>query len=437
MNATGTTNRAGKLSIVLRVVAAFMAVLLVACFQGAPISQAYAAKDTTSKSAKSSDTSSKSSSKEKSDSASKDSKLSTPDKKSSVSEDEEEEESEEEKEKREEAEAKRAQADSLYAQADAAQSSLSAAEAKFNEASAALDEANEQLDAAKVEYDEKSVEIQNLQDNLSEYVVDMYKQGGATPYLDVMLRSTNYREFLTSWNMTQSVGNYGHDVVIEKKQLRQEIEEKLATCEEQVKEAEKAKKLADSNMRQINATRLALLSQAAQMNLEAAELEEDDEAIEDAQAEVAAAQKELEAALTEGLAGDSMLTGTGYFTHPCPNSSVSSGFGFRSFDNAVHKGIDFAAPEGTPYYAADSGKVIAATNGGGDNGGAGNWIVIDHGNGLVTKYMHSLVTFVKPGDVVERGQNIGLVGTTGQSTGPHLHFQVETNGTAVNPAVYL
>ena len=130
-------------------------------------------------------------------------------------------------------------------------------------------------------------------------------------------------------------------------------------------------------------------------------------------------------------------TGTGYFTHPCPNSSVSSGFGFRSFDNAVHKGIDFAAPEGTPYYAADSGKVIAATNGGGDNGGAGNWIVIDHGNGLVTKYMHSLVTFVKPGDVVERGQNIGLVGTTGQSTGPHLHFQVETNGTAVNPTVYL
>ena len=435
MNTTGTTSRVSMMSVVLRVVAAVMAVLLVACFQCAPLSQAYAAKDTTTKSAKSDNSASKSSSKEKSESSSKDSKLSTPDKKSSVAD--EDEESEEEKEKREKAEAKRAEADSLYAQADAAQNSLNAAEAKYDEASAALDEANEQLDIAKVEYEEKSVEIQNLQDNLSEYVVDMYKQGGTTPYLDVMLRSTSYREFLTSWNMTQSVTNYGHDVVVEKKQLRQEIEEKVATCEEQVKEADKAKKLADSNRRQINATHLALLAQAAQVNLEAAVLEEDDEAIEDAKAEVASAQKALEEAVREGLAGDSLVSGTGYFTHPCPNSSVSSGFGFRSFDNAVHKGIDFAAPEGTPYYAADAGKVIAATNGGGDNGGAGNWIVIDHGNGLVTKYMHSLVTFVKPGDVVERGQNIGLVGTTGQSTGPHLHFQVETNGTAVNPTVYL
>ena len=81
--------------------------------------------------------------------------------------------------------------------------------------------------------------------------------------------------------------------------------------------------------------------------------------------------------------------------------------------------------------------VIDATNGGGYNGGAGNWIVIDHGNGVITKYMHSAVTFVVPGDTVIRGQNIGLVGNTGNSFGSHLHFQIEINGVAVDPLIYL
>ena len=110
---------------------------------------------------------------------------------------------------------------------------------------------------------------------------------------------------------------------------------------------------------------------------------------------------------------------------------LSSGFGPRSLDN--HKGIDMAAPEGTPYYAAESGTVLYATNGGGYNGGAGNWVVIDHGNGLVTKYMHSQVTFVTPGQHVNKGDHIGNVGNTGQSFGAHLHFQVEKNGVAVDP----
>jgi len=69
--------------------------------------------------------------------------------------------------------------------------------------------------------------------------------------------------------------------------------------------------------------------------------------------------------------------------------------------------------------------------------GAGNWVVISHGNGIVTKYMHSSATFVSPGDQVTRGQNIGLVGNTGNSFGAHLHFQVEVDGVAVNPLNYI
>lgn len=436
MTVSGTTENTAKPRLAVRITACIMAALLITCFQVTPFTDAYAAK-AKSESASNASSSSKNNS----------NSLKTPDKKSTTKDEdkdkdkdeqeEEEEESEEEKQRREEAEEKRATADSLYAQADAAESSLNEAEDDYDDAVEALENATIRRDEAKAEYQAMLDEVADLQENLSEYVVDMYKQGGSTPYLDVMLGATSYREFLTSWNMTNTVSEYGHNLVVEKKEVRAAAESNLAESEKTVKEAERTKALADSNRRLINATMLALRVQAAQTSVEAAELEDDEEAMEEAQEEAEAAQEELDEALEEGVAGESLLSGTGYFTHPCPDSTISSGFGYRSFDNAVHKGIDFAAPEGTPYYAADSGTVTAATNGGGDNGGAGNWIVINHGNGLVTKYMHSLVTFVTPGDHVERGQNIGLVGNTGQSTGPHLHFQIEANGVAVNPVGYL
>lgn len=124
----------------------------------------------------------------------------------------------------------------------------------------------------------------------------------------------------------------------------------------------------------------------------------------------------------------------GQFADPCPGSYRTSDFGFRTFDNKFHKGIDLGT-NGTeiPTYAAESGTVIVA----GWNNSAGNWIIIDHGNGLVTKYMHHSHIFVKEGQKVIKGQQIGLTGTTGNSTGIHLHFQVEENGVAVDPTPYL
>ena len=112
----------------------------------------------------------------------------------------------------------------------------------------------------------------------------------------------------------------------------------------------------------------------------------------------------------------------GRFADPCPGAVVTSNFGFREFDNKFHKGLDLG-----------TGSVIFA----GYSGSAGNLITIDHGNGLVTKYMHHSEIYVKVGDHVEKGQQIGLSGTTGRSTGNHLHFQVEENGVAVNPLLYL
>lgn len=122
---------------------------------------------------------------------------------------------------------------------------------------------------------------------------------------------------------------------------------------------------------------------------------------------------------------------------PVVEGFVGSGFGVRTdpFTGqlAMHSGVDFAAPVGTPIYAAAGGVVESAER----HPEFGNVVKIDHGNGLSTLYAHTLKFVVKAGDIVRKGQQIALVGTTGRSTGPHLHFEVHVNGAPVNPLKYL
>jgi len=114
------------------------------------------------------------------------------------------------------------------------------------------------------------------------------------------------------------------------------------------------------------------------------------------------------------------------------SGSFLSGFGPRW--GRLHKGIDILGKTGQTYYAAQSGTVIFA---GWDGSGYGNTIVIDHGNGVQTRYAHSSGFLVGVGAQVSRGQAIGLVGSTGNAKGPHLHFEVIVNGSQVNPLGYL
>ncbi|MBX3622178.1 MAG: M23 family metallopeptidase [Rhizobacter sp.] len=122
---------------------------------------------------------------------------------------------------------------------------------------------------------------------------------------------------------------------------------------------------------------------------------------------------------------------------PPLNVAVGSGFGFRSdpFTGraALHTGLDFPADVGTPIRAA-AGGVVRSTN---FHPAYGNLLEIDHGNGLTTRYAHTSKILVKPGDIVRRGQVVALVGTTGRSTGPHLHFEVMVEGVLQNPAKFL
>ncbi|MDD5330058.1 MAG: M23 family metallopeptidase [Sulfuricella sp.] len=115
----------------------------------------------------------------------------------------------------------------------------------------------------------------------------------------------------------------------------------------------------------------------------------------------------------------------------------SSNFGWRidpfTGQKAFHEGVDFMADPGTPIYAAGGGIVVYSDT----YAGYGNMMEIDHGNGLVSRYAHASKMLVKVGDVVMKGQKIGEVGSTGRSTGPHLHFEVRRNGAAQNPEHYL
>ena len=120
---------------------------------------------------------------------------------------------------------------------------------------------------------------------------------------------------------------------------------------------------------------------------------------------------------------------SGKFIHPLKGAGrLSSGYGSRW--GSFHKGVDYAAPAGTPIYASAAGQVIYS---GYNSGGYGKLIIIDHGNGYQTYYAHCSSLYVNVGTNVSQGQHIAAVGSTGDSTGNHIHFEIRKNGTPINP----
>ena len=140
----------------------------------------------------------------------------------------------------------------------------------------------------------------------------------------------------------------------------------------------------------------------------------------------------IESRLLEGRLAQLMVPSS-----PPVNGPVGSGFGFRSdpFSGraALHTGLDFPADIGTPILAAAGGMVVSTE----PHAAYGNMVEIDHGNGLITRYAHASKVLVKTGDLVKRGQAVAQVGTSGRSTGPHLHFEVLVEGVPQNPARFL
>ena len=358
-------------------------------------------------------------------------------------------------------------ADELQSQKNAAQAEKDTLAAKLNSIIAQMNKTQEELSAKETEIStaeeelvQAKVDEDDQYNSMKKRIKYMY-EGGNTQFLEILMSSSNIGDLLNKAEYVSKLSSYDRDMLtafqdtvkaVEEKEAKQQDEyEKLNTLQSSlVSQQTEAQTLISSKEAQIaeiqdqitdNANLLADLKAKAE---EAKRLQEEQAAA--AAAAAAAAKKNNSTSSSNGSSSSgssssrpassgNVVSGSGYFTHPCPGMTYqSSYFGeVRSFDSRPHKGNDYAAPTGTPTYAAAAGTVITA----GWSNSAGNWVVISHGNGLVTKYMHHSSICVSAGQRVEKGQQIGYVGSTGYSTGAHLHFQVELNGTPVNPNNYM
>lgn len=168
-------------------------------------------------------------------------------------------------------------------------------------------------------------------------------------------------------------------------------------------------------------------------NLNASELQE---ALDDLAKQVEVRSNTL-SALESRIMEDRIRKNLLPTARPVAEDARASAFGWRldpfTGQNAMHEGIDFIAEQGTPILSAAAGIVANVER----HPQYGNLVEIDHGNNLITRYAHAQQVFIKPGEFVKRGQRIASVGTTGRSTGPHLHFEVRIGGAAQNPSRFL
>ncbi|MEL6382674.1 MAG: peptidoglycan DD-metalloendopeptidase family protein [Cyanobacteria bacterium J06626_18] len=246
----------------------------------------------------------------------------------------------------------------------------------------------------------------------------------------VLLQSENFNEFLERRYQLRRVYAADRNVLSELKAKADEIIAQREIVEEQ--------KNSVALLRQeLLAKKQQYEAEATQQEQLIGRLKQDKAALAAAQSQLARDSDAIASLIREKVAASSgFVRGTGVFGYPV-SGRITSGFGNRRHPilgtSRFHAGIDFGASQGTTIHAADSGQVIFS----GWYGGYGRAVVIDHGGGITTLYAHASRLYVSVGESVTQGQAIAAVGSTGLSTGPHLHFEVRENGNPVNPMAYL
>lgn len=334
-------------------------------------------------------------------------------------------------------------ADEIKSSIDKLQTELNAVIQQYNEAVDARHNAAKAMREAKVRIQTAQEKMAKLQEQIEAMTTLMYKgdkSGTTSNYMNVLLGAATFTDFMTGLDMMARVNESHTQLIEEARAVKAEAEAAQEELTKQKAEADRAYKIAKERKAQIAEKQGYLSQEATKVAGEIVEKEEDIELEAEAARKAEEAAKAAAAAFAASMqASGNKNVGSGFFANPCPAAKESSGYGWRVIFGAAqfHQGADMAAPMGSPVYAGEAGTVIKVANDNGYNGGAGNYVTIAHGNGLVTKYFHNSAVFVKVGDRVERGQNIAAVGSTGRSTGPHLHFQVEINGVVVCPYDYL
>ena len=288
-----------------------------------------------------------------------------------------------------------------------------------------IDRLQDQIDVKTTELDAAIKALDSKKERFSETVRTTYEQG-ETSYLEVLLNASNFSDLLSRLEIVSAIMDDNKKIVAEYTAAKEDIQQKRddlqATQDEQVQYQEnlkyKAEELKSSEEQQKSRKEAAAAAAAA----------------------AAAKKKGGSSSSSSGSSAGNLSSATltsGTFTWPLPGyTNNSSAYGWRVHPiygtRKFHKGEDIPAPTGTPIVAAASGTVTTA----GWVSGYGNYTVINHGGGVMTAYGHQSAIHVSVGQTVTAGQTIGLVGSTGNSTGPHLHFEVYVNGSTRNPMSY-
>ena len=290
---------------------------------------------------------------------------------------------------------------------------------------------------------EEAEEIQATQyENMKKRIKFIYEKGD-TFYLELVMSSASFGEMLNKATYVEKISEYDATKLEEYKQTCEYIQ----ACKEQLDAEKELLDEAKAQVEEEEANLETLISaKEGEINIKTADINNKEAAIKEYEEDLAAQTatiQALEAAVAAeraqlAEAGEAIVYDGGMFKWPAPSyTRISDDYGNRTHPilgvQQFHNGVDMAAPGGSPILAAYDGKVVAAAY----NASMGNYITINHGGGLYTIYMHASALYVSTGETVTRGQKIAAVGTTGRSTGNHLHFSVRKDGAYVSPWNYL
>ncbi|MBR5420822.1 MAG: peptidoglycan DD-metalloendopeptidase family protein [Lachnospiraceae bacterium] len=269
----------------------------------------------------------------------------------------------------------------------------------------------------------------------------MYERGESLN-LELMLGASSFSDMLNKAEYIQMLSDYDRKKLQEYRLVVDDVRVTKELLEEEEAVLEETRQAAEDEADDLNAL---IDEKSQQIEAYQKEIEDDEEALAAYEADMKA-QDAVIAAVEAQLAKDRAALAEaerphyngGKFCWPAPDYvRISSPYGVRVHPiygtTKMHSGVDLASAMGTRILAAYDGKVIAA----GYNASMGNYIMIDHGDDLVTVYMHASSLLVSTGQSVKKGDKIALVGSTGNSTGPHLHFSVRKNGAYVDPMPYI
>ncbi|NBH26650.1 peptidase M23 [Lachnospiraceae bacterium] len=342
------------------------------------------------------------------------------------------------KELKKQLEASKADLANYVAELDA---NLQKIQAKIDELKRMISEKEEQIEIKTQELEE-ALEVQQAQYEAMKTRIRFMYERGDTLFLELILGSGSFGEMLNKADYIEMLSSY------DRKMLDEYVAyaEYVALCREGLEEEKKVLDEAKIAVEEEEASLNELIADKEQeMYKMSSDIQSKEAAIREYEAEIAAQNdtiKALEAAVAEErkrLAEEQRRRyDGGVFTWPAPSyTRISDEYGNRTHPilgiQQFHNGLDMAAPGGSPILAAYSGTVVAATY----SGSMGNYIMIDHGDSLYTIYMHASALYVSKGQEVTKGEKIAAVGSTGRSTGNHLHFSVRLNGNYVSPWNYL